>query len=41
MNRSARILSGIAFVIAAVACFATLDTTTKYVSLSVPVLMAH
>ena len=40
MNRSARILSGIAFVIAAVACFATLDTTTKYVSLSVPVLMA-
>ncbi len=33
-------LAGIALVIAAVACFATLDTTTKFVSASVPVLMA-
>lgn len=33
-------LAGIALVIAAVACFATLDTTTKYVSAGVPVLMA-
>jgi drug/metabolite transporter (DMT)-like permease len=30
---------GIALVIAAVACFATLDTTTKVVSVSVPQLM--
>jgi len=34
------VLVAIAFVIASVACFATLDTTTKLVSLSVPVLMA-
>lgn len=33
-------LAGIALVIAAVACFATLDTTTKYISVGVPVLMA-
>lgn len=33
-------LAGIALVIAAVACFATLDTTTKYVSASVPLFMA-
>lgn len=33
-------LAGIALVIAAVACFATLDTTTKYISAAVPVLMA-
>ncbi|MBX3588451.1 MAG: DMT family transporter [Ramlibacter sp.] len=38
--RSQRALVGIALATAAVACFATLDTTTKYVSLSVPVLMA-
>lgn len=33
-------LAGIALVIAASACFAALDTTTKYVSVSVPLLMA-
>jgi drug/metabolite transporter (DMT)-like permease len=33
-------LAGIALVIAASACFAALDTTTKYVSASVPLLMA-
>lgn len=33
-------LAGIALVLAATACFATLDTTTKVVSASVPVLMA-
>jgi drug/metabolite transporter (DMT)-like permease len=33
-------LAGIALVIAAVACFAALDTTTKFVSASVPLLMA-
>lgn len=33
-------LAGIALVIAAVACFATLDTATKVVSAGVPVLMA-
>jgi drug/metabolite transporter (DMT)-like permease len=33
-------LAGIAFLVAAVACFAVLDTTTKFISLSVPVLMA-
>lgn len=33
-------LAGIALVIAASACFATLDTTTKYVSAAVPLLMA-
>ncbi len=40
MNRHPRALAGIALVIAAVACFAVLDTTTKYISLSVPLLMA-
>lgn len=40
MNRSGRVLAGIAFAVMAVACFATLDTTTKFVSASVPVLMA-
>jgi drug/metabolite transporter (DMT)-like permease len=33
-------LAGIALVVAATACFATLDTTTKHVSIGVPVLMA-
>ena len=33
-------LAGIALVIAAGACFAALDTTTKYVSTAVPLLMA-
>ncbi|RZJ05759.1 MAG: EamA/RhaT family transporter, partial [Haliea sp.] len=32
--------AGIAFLVAAVACFAILDTTTKLVSVGVPVLMA-
>ncbi|MDW5442286.1 DMT family transporter [Polaromonas sp. SM01] len=40
MKRAPSALAGIALVIAAVACFATLDTTTKYVSASVPILMA-
>ena len=40
MTPSTRVLAGIAFALAAVACFATLDTTTKFVSASVPVLMA-
>ena len=34
------LLGGIALLVAAVACFAVLDTTTKFISLSVPVLMA-
>lgn len=33
-------LAGIALVVAACACFSALDTTTKYVTASVPVLMA-
>lgn len=33
-------LAGIALTVAAVACFAILDTTTKYVGASVPLLMA-
>jgi len=33
-------LAGIALVIVAVACFATLDTTTKYITSTVPLLMA-
>lgn len=33
-------LAGIGLVIAAAACFSTLDTTTKFVSASVPVLLA-
>jgi drug/metabolite transporter (DMT)-like permease len=33
-------LAGIALLVAAVACFAVLDTTTKIISLSVPVFMA-
>jgi drug/metabolite transporter (DMT)-like permease len=32
--------TGIALLVAAVACFAVLDTTTKFISTSVPVLMA-
>ncbi|OOG41073.1 DMT family transporter [Polaromonas sp. A23] len=40
MSRTPSALAGIALVIAAVACFATLDTTTKFVSASVPLLMA-
>ncbi|HXE47181.1 MAG TPA: EamA/RhaT family transporter, partial [Ramlibacter sp.] len=33
-------LAGIALVLGACACFSALDTTTKYVSASVPLLMA-
>ncbi len=33
-------LAGIALLVAAMACFAVLDTTTKFISLGVPVLMA-
>lgn len=33
-------LAGISLVVASVACFAVLDTTTKYISNSVPLLMA-
>ena len=33
-------LAGIGLVVASVACFAVLDTTTKYISTSVPLLMA-
>ncbi|NPC57025.1 DMT family transporter [Caenimonas sp. S4] len=35
-----RVLAGIGLVVAAGACFAVLDTTTKFVSASVPLLMA-
>jgi drug/metabolite transporter (DMT)-like permease len=35
-----RVLAGIALVVAAGACFSALDTTTKYISASVPLLMA-
>lgn len=37
---AAAALAGIALAIAAVACFAALDTTTKFISASVPLLMA-
>lgn len=37
--KPANTLSGIGFVILAVACFATLDTATKHVSAGIPVLM--
>lgn len=40
MNNPHRALVGLALAIAAVACFAALDTTTKFVSASVPLLMA-
>lgn len=40
MSAASNALSGIALLIVAVACFAVLDTTTKVVSLSVPVVMA-
>ena len=38
--RRPHVLAGIGLVIAASACFSALDTTTKYVSTSVPLLMA-
>ena len=37
---SASVLGGIFFVVLACACFTVLDTTAKYVALSVPILMA-
>jgi drug/metabolite transporter (DMT)-like permease len=40
VNRRTRALAGIGFLVTAVACFAALDTATKRVSISVPVLMA-
>ncbi|RYX89390.1 MAG: DMT family transporter [Comamonadaceae bacterium] len=40
MNRPTGAITGIALVISATACFAVLDTTTKFVSASVPLLMA-
>ena len=41
MNQDpARVLGGIGFVVLACACFAVLDTTAKYVVLTVPILMA-
>jgi drug/metabolite transporter (DMT)-like permease len=40
LGRRSNALGGIAMTVAAVACFTALDTTTKYVSLSVPLLMA-
>jgi drug/metabolite transporter (DMT)-like permease len=40
VSGAGRALAGIALVIGAVACFAVLDTTTKYVSASVPLLLA-
>ena len=40
MSRAPSAVWGITLVIAAVACFATLDTTTKIVSAGVPLLMA-
>jgi len=38
--RTPHTLAGIGFALLAVACFATLDTTTKHVTLTVPVLFA-
>ena len=40
MSRRAGTLAGIGFAITAVACFATLDTTTKYITASVSLLTA-
>lgn len=40
MRRASHPLAGIALVLAATGCFAALDTTTKYISASVPLLMA-
>ena len=40
MSRQPNAQAGILLVVAAVACFAMLDTTTKYISFSVPALMA-
>lgn len=40
LTRSQHPLQGIAFLIAAVAFFAVFDTLTKYISITVPVVMA-
>jgi len=40
VSRAPSALAGIALVVAAVACFAALDTTAQFVSASVPLLMA-
>ena len=40
LNRPAAALAGIGLTIVAMACFATLDTATKYVSVGVPLMMA-
>ncbi|MES3004368.1 MAG: DMT family transporter [Pseudomonadota bacterium] len=40
MNAAAGALGGIVLAVTACACFSTLDTTTKFVSTSVPLLMA-
>lgn len=40
MSRPASALAGIGLALSAMACFATLDTTTKYVITSVPLFMA-
>jgi drug/metabolite transporter (DMT)-like permease len=40
LHRAPNALAGIALVVAASACFSALDTTTKYVSATVPLLMA-
>jgi len=40
LHRGPAVMAGIAMVTAACACFAALDTTTKYVSASVPLVMA-
>ncbi|MCX7265759.1 MAG: EamA/RhaT family transporter, partial [Burkholderiales bacterium] len=39
-HASAQTLSGIGFAILSVACFATLDTTVKHISASLPLLVA-
>ena len=40
LTKPQNVLAGIGLAIASVACFATLDTTTKFVTLGVPLLMA-
>jgi drug/metabolite transporter (DMT)-like permease len=40
VSKAPAVLAGIALATAAVGCFAALDTTTKYISASVPLLMA-
>ncbi|HSH89456.1 MAG TPA: EamA/RhaT family transporter, partial [Ramlibacter sp.] len=40
VTTASRSLAGIGLVIAAGACFSALDTTTKFISTAVPLLMA-